>query len=112
MKDVTEFLASIEINPHLGEVRETVTYQDSCHLAHGQGVRSAPRELLRQVPGLNFPGNAARRRVLRKRRDLQRRRDENVDGCAALENGFGQRQPERPASRRRIPDACCSFRRA
>jgi len=58
MKDVTEFLASIEVNPEMnppmGEIRETVTYQDSCHLAHGQGVRSAPRELLKRVPGLTF----------------------------------------------------------
>ncbi len=54
MKDVTEFLASIELNTALGGVRETVTYQDSCHLAHGQGVRSAPRELLRRIPGLTF----------------------------------------------------------
>jgi glycolate oxidase iron-sulfur subunit len=54
MKDVTEFLASIELNPKMGEVREVVTYQDSCHLAHGQRVRSAPRELLKQVPGLTL----------------------------------------------------------
>jgi glycolate oxidase iron-sulfur subunit len=31
-----------------------VTYQDSCHLAHGQRVRSAPRKLLASVPGLTF----------------------------------------------------------
>ena len=54
MKDVTEFLASIPLNTNLGPVAETVTYQDSCQLAHGQGVRSAPRELLRHVPGLTF----------------------------------------------------------
>src|SRR5262249_493570 len=36
MKDVNEFLASIELNPRMGEVRATVTCQDSCHLAHGQ----------------------------------------------------------------------------
>jgi glycolate oxidase iron-sulfur subunit len=52
MKDVNEFLASIELNPHMGEVRATVTYQDSCHLAHGQKIRSAPRQLLSRVPGL------------------------------------------------------------
>ncbi|HEY4364095.1 MAG TPA: heterodisulfide reductase-related iron-sulfur binding cluster [Bryobacteraceae bacterium] len=52
MKDISEFLASIELNPQMGEVRATVTYQDSCHLAHGQKVRSAPRALLAQVPGL------------------------------------------------------------
>ncbi len=54
MKDVNEFLASIGLNPKMGEVRGVVTYQDSCHLAHGQRVRSAPRELLRQVPGLTL----------------------------------------------------------
>ncbi len=54
MKDVTEFLASIPLNPDLGPLPETVTYQDSCHLAHGQGVRSAPRELLRKIPGLRL----------------------------------------------------------
>ena len=26
-----------------------MTYQDSCHLAHAQGVRSAPRQLLRHI---------------------------------------------------------------
>lgn len=31
-----------------------VTYHDACHLAHGQGVRREPRELLRSVPGLEL----------------------------------------------------------
>src|SRR5438552_2633974 len=39
MKDVTEFLASIKLNRDMGPVPMTVTYQDSCHLAHGQKVR-------------------------------------------------------------------------
>lgn len=54
VKDVNEFLASIPLNTQMGEVPVTVTYQDSCHLSHGQKVRSAPRELLRAVPGLQF----------------------------------------------------------
>lgn len=54
VKDVSEFLASIQFDTRMGEIRETITYQDSCHLAHGQGVRSAPRELLRRVPGLTI----------------------------------------------------------
>jgi glycolate oxidase iron-sulfur subunit len=54
MKDVTEFLASIELNKEMTPMRATVTYQDSCHLAHGQKVRSAPRRLLRAIPGLSF----------------------------------------------------------
>jgi glycolate oxidase iron-sulfur subunit len=31
-----------------------VAYMDACHLAHGQGVRYAPRELLAAVPGLEL----------------------------------------------------------
>ena len=54
MKDVNEFLASIELNPRMGKVPITVTYQDSCHLAHGQRVRAQPRKLLRAVPGLEL----------------------------------------------------------
>ena len=29
-----------------------VAFQDSCHLAHAQGIRSEPRELLRSIPGV------------------------------------------------------------
>ena len=54
MRDVTEFLAEIELNPKLGPVHAPVTYQDSCHLAHGQKVRKAPRDLLRAIPGLEL----------------------------------------------------------
>lgn len=54
MKDVNEFLGSIELNREMGEVAITATYQDSCHLAHGQRVRTQPRKLLQSVPGLEF----------------------------------------------------------
>jgi glycolate oxidase iron-sulfur subunit len=54
VKDVNEFLASIELNPGMRPLPLTVTYQDSCHLAHGQKVRSAPRKLLESVPGLTL----------------------------------------------------------
>jgi glycolate oxidase iron-sulfur subunit len=54
MRDVTEFLASIELNREMAPVDGIVTYQDSCHLAHGQRVRAAPRQLLAAIPGLRF----------------------------------------------------------
>jgi glycolate oxidase iron-sulfur subunit len=54
MKDVTEFLASIQLNRDMGPVDAIATYQDSCHLAHGQKIKNAPRQLLRAVPGLVF----------------------------------------------------------
>jgi glycolate oxidase iron-sulfur subunit len=31
-----------------------VTYQDSCHLLHGQKIREAPRQLLLAIPGVEF----------------------------------------------------------
>jgi glycolate oxidase iron-sulfur subunit len=54
MRDVTEFLAGIELNSAMGAVEATVTYQDACHLAHGQRIRSAPRKLLTAIPGLKL----------------------------------------------------------
>jgi glycolate oxidase iron-sulfur subunit len=36
------------------EFRARVTYHDACHLAHGLGVREAPRRLLRSIRGLEF----------------------------------------------------------
>ncbi len=54
VKDVTEFLASIELNPEMSAQTIIATYQDSCHLAHGQKVRSAPRKLLNSIPGLEL----------------------------------------------------------
>ncbi|HLJ46954.1 MAG TPA: heterodisulfide reductase-related iron-sulfur binding cluster [Bryobacteraceae bacterium] len=54
VKDITEFLASIDLVRPTKELAVTVTYQDSCHLAHGQKIRSAPRTLLRAIPGLTF----------------------------------------------------------
>jgi glycolate oxidase iron-sulfur subunit len=54
VKDVTEFLAGIELSPGMRELPVRVTYQDSCHLAHGQKIKAAPRVLLRSIPGLQF----------------------------------------------------------
>jgi glycolate dehydrogenase iron-sulfur subunit len=54
VRDVTEFLAAIELNGNLAEMPYTVTYQDSCHLLHGQKVRAQPRRILEAIPGLQF----------------------------------------------------------
>ena len=48
-KDVTEFLQSLGLRKLARRLEVKATYQDPCHLAHGQRVRSAPRELLRAV---------------------------------------------------------------
>ncbi|HEX2186273.1 MAG TPA: (Fe-S)-binding protein [Chloroflexota bacterium] len=54
VEDVSEFLARVGLTAPLGEVRRTVTYQDACHLVHGQKIRSQPRELLLSIPGLEL----------------------------------------------------------
>jgi glycolate oxidase iron-sulfur subunit len=50
VRDVSEVLAGVELP--LGELCATVAYHDPCHLAHGQRIRSQPRELLGRIPGL------------------------------------------------------------
>jgi glycolate oxidase iron-sulfur subunit len=52
VRDVTEFLASLGLSATLHPLPVRVTYQDPCHLLHGQKVREAPRQLLRAIPEL------------------------------------------------------------
>ena len=54
VQDVTEFLARLGLTAELKPVAARVTYQDSCHLLHGQKVREAPRQLLRAIPGVEL----------------------------------------------------------
>ncbi len=54
VRDITEFLARIELDLRMGPVDEVVTYQDACHLSHGQGIRGAPRKLLAAIPGITL----------------------------------------------------------
>nr|NIT13307.1 glycolate oxidase [Candidatus Dadabacteria bacterium] len=44
-KDIMEFIAEIGIDSSLFELNKRVTYQDACHIAHGQKITSQPREL-------------------------------------------------------------------
>jgi glycolate oxidase iron-sulfur subunit len=54
MRDVTEFLDELGLVAPLRELPLRVTYQDSCHLAHGQKIREAPRRLIRAIPGVEL----------------------------------------------------------
>ncbi|HTD24448.1 MAG TPA: heterodisulfide reductase-related iron-sulfur binding cluster [Terriglobales bacterium] len=47
VKDVTEYLVQLGIKPPAKKVTGRITYQDPCHLAHGQNVRTQPREILK-----------------------------------------------------------------
>jgi glycolate oxidase iron-sulfur subunit len=52
-RDVLEFVAEHDLG-QLGEVRATVTYQDSCHLVHGQKITAAPRRVMSAIPGIDL----------------------------------------------------------
>src|SRR5208282_1133292 len=54
VRDVTEFLADLGLSAALRPLPLRVTYQDSCHLLHGQKIREAPRKLIRAVPGVDL----------------------------------------------------------
>ncbi len=56
VRDATEFLAALPAeppsrpSPPVATVR--IAYHDPCHLAHAQGIRREPRELLARIPGV------------------------------------------------------------
>jgi glycolate oxidase iron-sulfur subunit len=54
VRDVNELLGSVPARAPRGELPLRVAYHDACHLAHAQGVRRQPRELLRSIPGLEL----------------------------------------------------------
>ncbi len=54
VRDVSELLTETGFAAPTGRVEAQVTYQDSCHLAHAQRIRQAPRELLRSIPGVQL----------------------------------------------------------
>jgi glycolate oxidase iron-sulfur subunit len=55
VKDVTEALS--DLGPARAPrmpMKMRVAYQDACHLAHAQGVRQPPRDLLLSIPGVTL----------------------------------------------------------
>src|SRR3954452_18639572 len=54
VRDVHEILAEPEPPAARHPLELTVAYHDACHLAHAQGVREPPRDVLRSIPGLEL----------------------------------------------------------
>ena len=54
VRDVSELLADVEPRAPRGPVPLRVAYHDACHLAHAQGVRIQPRQLLEAIPDLEL----------------------------------------------------------
>ncbi len=78
VRDISQLLAqhTDELGTMLQPLPVTVTWHDACHIAHCQGIRREPRELLRLIPGLE----------LREMAD--------ADACCGSGGDYNLRQPE------------------
>jgi glycolate oxidase iron-sulfur subunit len=57
VKDIQEFLSAIKLTAKLSPLTSeklTIVYQDACHLLHGQKISLQPRQLLKQIPGVQL----------------------------------------------------------
>jgi glycolate oxidase iron-sulfur subunit len=57
VKDVQEFLAKVGLTAKLsplGDKNIKLVYQDACHLLHGQQISLEPRQILKQIPGVEL----------------------------------------------------------
>jgi glycolate oxidase iron-sulfur subunit len=57
VRDVQEFLATVGLTAKLSPLQEqplALVYQDACHMLHGQKISLQPRQLLRQIPGVQL----------------------------------------------------------
>src|SRR5438067_1272935 len=52
--DIHEWLAKIGIKAPQHSRLQTVTYHEACHLCHGQKITKQPREVLKNIPGIEF----------------------------------------------------------
>src|SRR5262249_60324560 len=49
VKDVTEYLAGLGLRAPKKKIAQRVAYQDPCHLANAQRIRTQPRDLLKAI---------------------------------------------------------------
>ena len=54
VKDVHEFLDELGFIPPKWNIPVKVTYHDACHLVHAQKISDPPRNLIRQIPGVEL----------------------------------------------------------
>jgi glycolate oxidase iron-sulfur subunit len=53
-QDISETVVNMGQQAKRNEMRLRVAFHDSCHLQHAQGVRSQPRQLLSEIPGIEI----------------------------------------------------------
>lgn len=53
-RELHGFILEAGLPADLRNIASRVAYHDSCHLAHTQGIRTPPRELLKSLPGVEL----------------------------------------------------------
>lgn len=53
-REIHGLILELGLPEKMKEIPAKVTYHDSCHLRHTQGVREAPRKILKALPGVDF----------------------------------------------------------
>lgn len=54
VEDISKYLYDTGYEKPKAELHTRITYHDACHLAHGQGIREEPRDLLLNIPGVEM----------------------------------------------------------
>jgi glycolate oxidase iron-sulfur subunit len=54
VEDISKYLYETGYEKPKAGLNKRITYHDACHLAHGQGVRQEPRDLLINIPGVEM----------------------------------------------------------
>ncbi|WP_243299954.1 (Fe-S)-binding protein [Bacillus litorisediminis] len=54
VEDISKYLRDTGYEKPKAEIKTRITYHDACHLAHGQGIRQEPRDLLLDIPGVEM----------------------------------------------------------
>ncbi|MFS0778436.1 (Fe-S)-binding protein [Neobacillus sp. 3P2-tot-E-2] len=54
VEDISKYLYETGYEIPKAELKTRITYHDACHLAHGQGIRKEPRDLLLNIPGVEM----------------------------------------------------------
>lgn len=54
VEDISKYLYDTGYEKPKAEMNTRITYHDACHLAHGQGVRQEPRDILLDIPGVEM----------------------------------------------------------
>ena len=96
--------------PRRSTSRSTVTYHESCHLAHGQKISRQPRALLRLLPGVSLVELPESSWCCGSAGIYALTQPEQADALLQRKVATRQRRPARRSSPRPIPAVICRSR--